>query len=206
MKIDRELDSLRETIKGRMSEHRYLHTLGVEKVACEIGKYVLPDEIHLLRCAALLHDIAKELPDNELISLINSCFELNEEDLSTVGALHSFAAVPLILRDFADYAEGQILDAVFHHTLGDENMSVFSQIIFVADLIEEGRAYEGCKEIRLWLLSKLASAKTKEDSFNILRSAVVKCINLTIESLKRRGLSINSRTLKTKASFEGLID
>ena len=60
---------LRETVKASMSEKRSFHTLAVEQMAIRLGQIYAPDKIYVLRAAALLHDITKELRGDEQIKL-----------------------------------------------------------------------------------------------------------------------------------------
>ena len=42
----------------------------------------------------------------------------------------------------------EILDAVKYHTIGSENMSTLSKIIYLADAIEAGRTWDGVEKAR----------------------------------------------------------
>ncbi len=200
------LNNLRDAVKGYMSEERFLHTLGVEEMATILGEHFLPNKLDKLRCAALLHDIAKELPCSEQTMLAdNYGIHLTEEDLSTIPALHSFAAVPLISRDFSEYTDSEILSAVFNHTLGDKEMSLFDKIIYLSDYIEFGREYESSKKIREFLFGKLSSIQDFTKKERVLNQAIVMSIDFTIEHLTSRGKHVHSRTLDTKNALSTLI-
>jgi len=41
-----------------------------------------------------------------------------------------------------------VLDAIYQHTIGGEQMSLVSKIVFIADYIENGRAFPGGSEAR----------------------------------------------------------
>ena len=69
------IDALRIEVRKYMSEKRYKHTLCVERMAEYIGEHCLPDKVAALKCAALLHDIAKELDADQLLKI------LGEKDL-----------------------------------------------------------------------------------------------------------------------------
>ncbi len=202
---ERILDELREKVKGYMGESRFLHTLGVEKMAKFLAEILLQGEVMEIRAAALLHDVAKEIPKEEQLSLAGECEGLTDEDLSTLPALHSFAGMGIIKRDFPLFASEKILGAVFNHTLGDENMSLFDEIIFISDYIEEGRTYPSCIKTRDILIKEISSATNREEQIRALHRATVMSIDYTIESLSKRGISVNQRTYKTKNAFLGLI-
>lgn len=197
---------LRSLIKERLSEKRYQHTLGVENLARRLGAVLLPDKVDELSVAALLHDVAKEMSYEEHVSLVkNSGVRYSEEDLLIKPALHSLAAVPVIISDFKEFATKDILSAVTNHTLGAPNMSVFDEIIFISDYAEEGRTYPTCIEVRNYLLANIMGDRSSLDNVNALHIASLKSIESTIESLGRRKEMINTRTLLTKSYLEDII-
>lgn len=201
---EKDLEFLKVEIKKLLSEKRFNHTLGVEKAAERIGLNFIPELVYELRAAALLHDVAKELDRKSVEELIKGCpFDVSLDDMSTPQAYHSFAAPAFILKNFKRFATDNILSSVFNHTLGSPDMSIFDQIIFVSDYIEEGREYYSCKVVRDFIFSKLNTV-SQSDAEAVLRKAVVMSIDFTLESLKERGITVNSRTLMTKAAFEAL--
>lgn len=203
---DASIDSLRELVRGRMSEKRYLHTLGVENMSKRLGEILLPDKVSELTVAALLHDVAKELSYDEHLELLRRGeVEFTEEDLSVKPALHSIAAVPLILRDFTDFATSDVCSAVFNHTFGAPGMSIFDEIIFISDYAEEGRTYRTCIELREYLLENVKKENSKEDNLLALHTASLRSIEATVRSLTNRNEQINTRTLKTKEYFYNIL-
>lgn len=196
------LDELRKSIGARLSEKRFVHTLGVEECANFLGRLLLPDRVDELRAAALLHDVAKEMNVNEQLSIIDAyAIEATREDLDTLPAIHSFAAVAVILRDFPVFATSDILSAVKNHTLGAPGMSLFDKIIYISDFIEIGRDYSNCKIVREYLLSAITVAKSQEEMLSLLNKAIIMSIDFTIGALERKGSSVNSKTLAFKTSL-----
>ena len=203
---NRSLFNLRERVKERLSEKRYNHTLGVERMAEYIGNILLPDLITELKAAALLHDIAKEIPyDSQIELLSNSGISLSDEDLDTKPAVHSFAAVPLIKRDFSEYATKNVLSSVFNHTLGAPAMSLFDEIIFISDYAEEGRTYPTCVSVNIFIKENIRKDRNQADNLSALHIATLKAIDATVESLQRRGEVINGRTISTQKYFREIL-
>lgn len=201
MKISEEdLTVLSEEVKRRLSEKRYLHTLGVERMAKQLGElFFSEDTVRELRAAALLHDIAKELPEDEQIALIRAGKSpVTEEDLSSPPLYHAFAAPEVIRRDFPAFATEKILRAVFFHTTGDPSMDSFEKIIFLSDFIEDGRTYPACLSARERLFSDLSAGKSKETA---LDCAVLHTLELTVISLIDRHADINLRTVRARNSI-----
>ena len=175
-------------------------------MAIYLGSVILPTKVNELRAAALLHDIAKELSYEEQVGLVNSSDVMHtEEDIQTKPALHSIAALPVIKRDFPEYATDDILSAVANHTLGNDGMSVFDEIIYIADYAEAGRTYPTCQAVRRYLLDNVIFGKSYQDNVNALHTALLLSIEHTVESLKRRNEKINSKTFLTKRYLEHLI-
>ena len=195
------LDELRARISRLMGKARYEHTLGVERMAQQLGEVFLPDKIEELRAAALLHDVAKELPYEDQIALISEYgISVSDEDLTTPPALHSFAACAVIKRDFPNYSTAEIISAVYNHTLGDPDMSLFDKLIYISDYIEEGRQYQESARVRSYLLSSLTNS-TNEEKVSFLNNAILMSIDNTIERLSALGKPINSKTLLTKSAL-----
>ncbi len=199
-----QITDLRKIISQYMSERRYLHTLGVETAAVRLGEILMPDRLDELRVAALLHDITKDMPlDKQRELLLTSDMSLiNDEDLLTLPALHSFCAVPFVKKELSEFSSNSVLSAIFSHTLGSPEMSLFDEIIFVSDFIEEGRTYQACKETAGYVFENLSVANDKETNLSILKKAVAMELLFTIENLKTKKQLINSRTLLTFESYK----
>ena len=157
----KELSTLREKVRLSLSEKRFLHTLGVEKAARKIAEFCLPDMKDELSVAALLHDIAKEYDTEALLRFIDEDgIILSDVDRLTAAALHSYAAPCVIKKYFPEYATKEILNACRNHTLGSADMSLFEEIIFIADYIEDGRSYDSCINVRDKLYSSFEIGNT----------------------------------------------
>ncbi len=176
-----ELDKLRAEVKGLMSEKRFLHTLGVESAAAEICKYIAPNLTSRARAAAILHDVTKEMPQNELIRKYD--VYVTDEDLAAKETLHALTAPAYISEYFTNFASPDILFAVEAHTVGNEKMTLLGKIIFVADYIEEGRKYESCHTLRERFYFELSKAKNRAEMLYALNKAVVSSIDYTSEHL-----------------------
>ncbi|HSQ34031.1 MAG TPA: HD domain-containing protein, partial [Peptostreptococcaceae bacterium] len=73
-----------------------------------------------------------------------------------------------------------------YHTTGRENMSLLEKIIYIADLIEEGRQYPGLDELR-------EKAYNKE-----LNEALLISFNNTIKHVIDSDKLIHPRTIKAR--------
>ena len=199
---EQKLSELASSVSLRMSEKRFKHTLGVEILAAEIGKLVMPQCVFELRCAALLHDVAKELPSDQISKLLSKSDRLlTTDDMKTPSVFHAFAAPQVIKRDFAEYATPNVLSATFNHTTGDPDMSLFDQIIFISDFAEAGREYPSCKKIAKLLRARCNPALSVDECIKGINQTTYDTLCEVISTLERLGTEINSRTLLTKKAF-----
>ena len=127
------LAALRTEVGASLSERRFLHTLGVEHAALEIGRHCLPNKLSELSAAAILHDAAKELPkEDQLGFMMASGIDFTDEDYASEALYHAFCAPAYIRERFPKFATDEIVSSVFLHTSGGEDMTVFDEVIFLA--------------------------------------------------------------------------
>lgn len=193
-----DIELLKGRVESRLSQRRYLHTLGVVNAAVKLAELCLPDSVLEAEAAALLHDVSKEYTLEEQYSLIKEFnIKIDESDYNSPAILHSFTAPAVIKRDFNKFATTKILSAVFNHTIGSPDMEIFDEIIFLADYIEENRTYDSCIAVRKFVFDNM---KLGEHEFNIkiLHRACVKAIDLTVANLLENKKNINEKNILTR--------
>ncbi len=197
----RVLASLREQIRRFMSEKRYRHTLGVEKMAKEIASHFgdAVDPI-ALGAAALLHDITKELTEAEQREAVRALgISLTESQSRSPAILHSFTAEHRIREAFPYFAKNEsVLSAIRAHTTGAKNMSLLDKILFVSDYIEEGREYQKCVEERAQFFSELSDGI---EPVLALDRCVLRILDSTVHFLRARGFALCEDTLEARDSL-----
>lgn len=152
--LDREL--LMQKVQMRMSERRFKHVLGVEETAIALAKKYggSPEQASI---AGLVHDYAKERPDEEFQLVIRrDGFDL---DLLHWGNAiwHGVVGADFVQRELA-IDDPEILQAIRVHTTGAAEMSLLDKILYVADYIEPGRDFPGVEAARELALVDLDSA------------------------------------------------
>lgn len=193
-----EIEALKCEIKKRLSEPRYLHTLGVARAASRLCELCLPSHTSEAAVAALLHDVTKEYSHEEQKSIIKEeDILIDGEDENTPAILHSFTAPAVIRRDFAKFATDSVLSSVLFHTLGSPDMSVFDEIIFLADFIEDTRTYPSSVSLRSYVFENMKLGKT-EENLKILHKACIMSIDFTAEHLKKNKKCINTKNVLTR--------
>ena len=61
--------------------------------------------------------------------------------------VHAFLGA-FVAEKYLGITDAEIIDAIRYHTSGKADMSLLSKLIFVADMVEEGRTYEGVEKLR----------------------------------------------------------
>lgn len=127
-------------------QERYEHSLSVAKKAlelCEIHNLDL-DKKHV-EIAGIVHDYAKFCNMDDYFNVVKE-FGLDSGILDTnFKVLHAILG-PYIIQKELGITNENILKAIECHTTGKPNMSLFSEVIFVADFTEDLR--EGVNEVR----------------------------------------------------------
>ena len=196
-----ELEFLYNKVKESMSDYRFEHTAGVERAAIALGELYMPNRIDELRAAALLHDITKELSDDTQNDLLSKCgFELTVNERLSKPIHHSYTAPIVIKRDFPEYATENVLSAVLKHTVLDPEISLFDEIIYVADFIEESRSYKACIEMRDYVISSLTD--NTEKNTMLIHKATLKILDFTLDFINKKGLYVVDKTVLAKEALE----
>lgn len=197
-----ELEALSQKIKSRISDYRYIHTLGVKSAALKIADCCYDGDKSEIAAAALLHDVSKEYSVAEQIDMIRkSELLLNDSDLISEPIFHSLTAPYVIKRDFPEYSTRNILSSALNHTTGSPDMTLFDEIIFVADYVEDGRKYPNCISVREVLYSAFSSAREREECISHLHNATIMALEFTIIDLIKNKKVLNERTVATRNAF-----
>ncbi|MDE7439580.1 MAG: nicotinate (nicotinamide) nucleotide adenylyltransferase [Clostridia bacterium] len=128
-------------IKKSLSEFRWNHTVGVAVMAAEnCTRYEVSERDAVL--AALLHDCGKEMPQGD--ALLLGC---NIPSDVPPPVIHQFTSAYL-----AEHVYGikdiDVLNAVKYHCSGRENMTPIEKLVYLSDMLEEGRDYDGVQKMR----------------------------------------------------------
>lgn len=142
-----EFERYRKAILEKLSPQRYQHSLQVVDTALKMAQNLQlnTEQVYL---AALLHDYAKDMAGELLLAiarekgLLTCHVEEVQPDL-----LHGSVGAWLCEYELG-IQDPEVLHAIRYHTTGNVQMSSLEVIIYLADLIEPGRNYEGVKELR----------------------------------------------------------
>lgn len=139
------IPSLTHRLKTELSPKRFTHTIGVVMTAERMAEHLhcTPEQARL---CALLHDCAKELPMQEQYALAQRAKgSLLPTDIDPI--VHAPAG-SVLAREKYGIEDDQVLEAIRLHTTGESVMSLLDKILFLADMVEPGRHFEGVQQIR----------------------------------------------------------
>lgn len=130
-----------------LSPKRLAHSLRVARLAYEIAK---ANNVNYGRvyAAALLHDIGKEMNEEEALAIMKEHFPTELANLHGNNELyHQFVGAYLAKTRFKINDE-EILDAIAYHSSGKEEMNLIGKILYSADKIEPGRKFDSSELIK----------------------------------------------------------
>lgn len=178
------LDEIKIWLKDNLNEERYFHTLGVADCAKELAeKYKLNCEKAYL--AGLLHDCAKCYDNKALIEILTDKMHCDMTELLSPKTYHSPVGAYLA-KELFGVEDKEILDAIYCHTVGKENMTLFEKIIFLADKIEPNTRDIAWRNHILEIL----------EQENGLNKALLESFEYTIKSIVDRKLKMCLTTVK----------
>ena len=178
------LEEIREYLKNNLKPSRYGHTLGVVNTAIKLAE-IYGEDKSKAEIAALCHDVAKNMSNEELRKLIdNENIILSIDEENTQELWHSIIA-PVIARKVFGIEDEEVLNAMRWHTTGKENMTNLEKIVYLADLIEPSRKFDGIDEIR-------------EIAYKDLDLAMLKALTHTTIYLLKQGCAVDINSVKAR--------
>jgi len=200
------IEELRGRVARELSEKRMEHVNAVEDMAFRIGLLFYgsdSDTLNLIRAAALLHDVTKELTDEEqLLILAEHSVKPLAEDIASMPTIHALTAALIIPERFPEFADARLVDAVRYHTTGREGMSIIEKIIFLADYIDETRTYPSCVALREEFFDSKPQNMSDEEKVMHLDRAALKSIDNTLSYLESKGRCIHPLTLAARSDLK----
>lgn len=187
---DKLIKEMTHYVKTRLSPGRYEHTKGVVEMATELASIHSIDADRAF-IAALFHDIAKEIPAKEALTLcIANDIELDDFEKAHPGIIHGKVGAMILKKEWGIQDES-ILNSVRYHTIGRSHMSDLEKVIYLADMVERGREpYPGMEQIRRLAKHDLNKAmytalvRSKEYVQDTLRGAMHPITEVLIQEYK----------------------
>ena len=197
-----QIEGLRRRVSSVISPYRLEHTFGVESMATRIGALYCPEKLDVLRAAALLHDVTKELSVEEQCDILRSHgLTPTEEQLASPATLHSLTASLIIPEKYSEFATSDVLSAVRYHTTGRENMTLCEKIIYLADYIDETRKYDDCIALREEFFAPKLDEMSMDELLEHLNRVILHSLDMTVSDLEEKGRIVSSDSLKARESI-----
>ncbi|MBC6695986.1 bis(5'-nucleosyl)-tetraphosphatase (symmetrical) YqeK [Terrisporobacter mayombei] len=172
-------------LKEMLPERRLKHSMNVSQCAVKLSE-IYGYDMEKAKLAGLIHDCAKYFNDDQVKDSIKKFnIELDSLEENNISLSHSVIGSYVIQETF-NINDEDIINAVRYHTTGRENMTILEKIIYMADLIEEGRKFP--------LVDKL-----RELAYNgSLDEALLLSFNNTIKFVMDNNQLIHPRTVSAR--------
>lgn len=162
---------------------RFRHSLGVQETAISLAKKWGADPAQA-SLAGLLHDCAKGLPPEEMISRLRQWgYPRLEDEMAYLPTLHAPAGAYLA-RDAYGVEDKAVLQAIARHTVPEPDMTLLDTILFLSDMIEPNRKdFPGLAALRA-------------EAYTDLRQAYIHSLESTLAYCGEKGTPIHPGTLR----------
>lgn len=179
------IERIKNDLKENLTEYRYIHSLGVMEMAEELATIYNVD-VESARLAGLLHDIAKEMTEEESLKYVaENDIAIDDIEKINVSILHGKIGADIAKKKYG--VNEQIQKAIQYHTETNPNMDTLAKIIYVSDKIEKNRKPE---KFDLEYERKLA----KED----IDAAVLFIIDASIKKVIKKGKLLHPTIVETR--------
>ena len=196
---EKMLDALREEVKGSMSPQRFVHTAAVEEMIARLCALYCPEHTLPLRAAALLHDLTKELSTEAQESLCRAYdIPVDEGQRLSPKTSHAKTAAARIVRDFPQFADPIIINAVCWHTTGHAAMTLTEKLLYLADYIDDSRTFSSCVLLRRYFFGAEPELMTREERERHLRATLLLSYEFTLKDLLADGAPIDEDTIRAR--------
>ena len=173
------IEEMRVLLQQSLKPKRYEHSIRVFETALQMAKHYHADE-QKVALAALLHDCGRQVPKEESVDKARELgIPVDPVEEAQPILLHAKLGVYYAIRKYGIDADNkEVLDAIRYHSTGTADMTDTAKIVFLADLIEPGRDFEGVEALR-------------EASFRDLDRGMLLSYDNTIRYLLEDGLLIH---------------
>ena len=138
---------IEKILKEMLPERRLIHSLNVAKCAVKLSEIYKCDK-EKAEIAGLVHDCAKFFTDEQIEDCVEKFnIELDPLEVNNIALSHSVIG-SYVAKEVFNIDDEEIINAIKYHTTGRENMSLLEKIIYISDLIEEGRNFPRVEELR----------------------------------------------------------
>lgn len=175
------VEEAKRLAKRNLSAKRYEHTCNVKKLAVQLAKQHGADE-QKAAFAAILHDIAKEMPKDRLLQIFEENAIIAGNAAKREPPVWHGAAAAILAQTKYGVDDEEILSAVRCHTTGRVDMTKLDKIIYLADMASSERTYPEAEMLR-------------RHAMKDLDKTMIEALGLSIEWLREKGKAVDEETL-----------
>ena len=162
--------------------------LGTEETAARLALRWGEDE-ETARRAALLHDCTKKLDGEQHREIFRQYnVSLDPEEWREEKLYHAISGAAVAKHVFG--VSPEIERAIRWHTTGKADMTTLEKILYLADYIEPTRDFCDLTELR-------------DLAFRDLDAAMLLGLEMSIQSLEKRGVAVNSFSVRAREYLKG---
>jgi len=148
------IEEIKDKLREKLEPQHYEHSLRTAEAARDMARAFGVD-VEKAYLAGLLHDYAKSMSNEQLFEVSKQCgIELGPIDTVVPHLLHAKIGAFLVELELG-INDVEIIESIRKHTTGSSVMSKLDKIIYVADMIEPGRSFEGLDPLRKMALDDL---------------------------------------------------
>lgn len=179
-----DISKIRKSMKKKLDEKRYEHTLGVAYTAAALAMRYGEDMNNAL-VAGLLHDCAKCMTNEKRLSICEKHnIPITKAEEKNPFLLHAKVGSFLAMKKYG-VTDKDVINAILNHTTGRPGMSLLEKIIWLADYIEPGRKHAPNLE------------QIRRVAFEDLDKALLMALEDTLDYLNSGKMEVDSMTQKT---------
>ena len=190
------LDFARQWVLPRLSEKRFKHVAGVVATARTLS-HKAGVSTFLAELSGWLHDASKEIKDRDLVDLARK-FQIPLDDILIKQGhlLHGPVASATVKAELG-ISNQEVLSAIAEHTLGAVPMAPLSQVLYLADCLEDSRPRHYTDPI--W------DALDLDGKFD-MEAAIYVATNCGLKHLIESGRPIHPKTVEVRNYYLDIVN
>lgn len=154
------IDEMKTLLQEALPPKRFKHSLGVYETALKMAEHygMEKDKIAI---ASLLHDCGREVPTDQQVAKAEELgLEVDYVERRQPILLHAKLGAYFAEHKYG-VADPEILEAIRLHSTGAPDMTALDMVVYLADLIEPGRDFDGVEKLRKACFDDLEKAMVK---------------------------------------------
>lgn len=149
-----QIERMITALSDRLSKDGFQHSLYTAETAAQLaGLYGVEPELAFV--AGLLHDWDKEVDSHEILKKAERyCIKVDDFTRKRPSLLHektgSVSVHEYFLYEISEPFDigDRVIEAISTHTLACQDMTDLSMVVYIADMIEPTRDFEGVEDLR----------------------------------------------------------